>query len=193
MRTYLSIAVLSTLLGCATARPAPSNAASVAGGELVQRGVELARQGDDLGAEQYFDAAIKAGYPAPAATRLMVSSCLAGGRLERARSHAQRYVDRHPEDWIFHHMLASIEFAEGNGGQARAVLELLLDEHPEHAPSHFLLGLVLRDQLGELDGARAAFEGYLALAPEGEHADEARAWVRRSKNFPTARKGKSTR
>jgi tetratricopeptide (TPR) repeat protein len=182
------VLLVCMLAGCATIKPPAPVAPD--GNFLVQQGIALASQGDDLGAEQYFEAAIRAGYPAGPATRLMVGSCIAGGRLERARSHAQRYADSHPDDWIFQHVLASIAFAEGQGMQARVLLSMLLSDHPEHAPSQFLLGMVLRDQLGDIDEARGAFARYLELAPSGEHAEEARAWIRRAQFFPAARKSK---
>jgi len=188
--------LLAALSGCGATQHEGTTAAHTEarpGEELAQKGAALAAQGDDFGAEQYLESAIKAGYPEGPATRLMVSSCIGGGRLERARTHAQHYVERHPDDWIFHHVLASIYFAEGQGVFAREVLTLLLAEHPEHAPSYFLLGLVLRDQMGDMEGARHAFEQYLALAPAGDHQEEARAWLRRSRAFPAVAESKAKR
>jgi len=182
--------------GCAASTATPQTTPKVAtkpGEELAKKGMDLARQGDDFGAEQYLEAAIKAGYDEGPATRVMVATCISGGRLERARTHAQLYVDRHPDDWIFHHVLATIYFAEGQPVVSREILTVLLAEHPDHAPSHFLLGLVLRDQMGDMDGARLAFEQYLALEPAGEHQEEARAWLRRARAFPVLAESKAKR
>lgn len=182
--------------GCAASTPTTPTSPRVEAGpgvELAKKGMELAAHGDDFGAEQYLEAAIKAGYPEGQATRVMVTSCISGGRLERARTHAQRYVDRHPDDWIFHHVLATIYFAEGQALLSREILTLLLAEHPEHAPSHFLLGLVLRDQMGDMNGARHAFAQYLALAPAGEHQEEARAWLRRAHAYPVITESRAKR
>jgi tetratricopeptide (TPR) repeat protein len=180
--------------GCASVKTAtPSVAEAQPGEDHARRGLELAKQGDDFGAEQYFQAAIKAGYSERAATRLMVTTCIAGGRLERARTHAERYVERNPADWIFLHVLASIYFAEGQADQASQLLALVLSEHPDHAPSHFLQGMVMRDQVGDFAAARASFERYLALAPSGEHHEEARAWLRRARSYPMPKKSKEDR
>lgn len=178
------------LVGCATQPPPrPPRVAgddALPGAELAAAGLKLAARGDDFSAEQYLVAAVSAGYPEAPLTRIMVKSCIAGGRLERALSHAQSYVERHPEDWIFHHVLASIHFAKGDGPLAQQALELVLSEHPDHAESHYLMGLILRDQLGALQRARDEFEQYLALSPSGAHHQETRAWLRRAQAFPVA-------
>jgi tetratricopeptide (TPR) repeat protein len=184
-----SLALLA-LLACATCLPGCAKPAPVypkpGASELMQRGVFLADQGDDFGAEQYFVAARSAGYPEPRIVRELVHVCVGAGRLEQALTHAQSYLDRNPDDWALRHVLASIEFAKGDRLGARHELTLVLAEHPEHAESTFLLALVLRDGFADFAGATAIFQRYLELAPAGAHANETRAWLRRAASFPVA-------
>lgn len=189
-RALAILMVLTALGGCATSR-APVQARPSAAQELLDRGLFLASQGDDFAAEQYLSAALSAGHPHDRVARELVRVCVQGGRLERALSHAQSYVETHPDDWIFHHVLATIQFAKGDVASAQAELNLVLSEHPEHADSHFLRGVILRDALSDVRGARRALERYLQLEPEGSHASEARAWVRRAAAQPTVKKGRS--
>lgn len=180
---------LAWSVGCASAPPKPvtvSQAPALPGAELAAAGFALAAKGDDFGAEQYLLAAVAAGYPEGPVTRAMIKSCVAGGRLESALAHGQSYVDRHPEDWIFNHVIASIHFAKGDSVMARQAIEMVIADHPGHAESQYLYGVIMRDQVGDMVRARDAFEQYLSLEPNGSHAGEVRAWVRRARSFPVA-------
>lgn len=186
-RRLLCGALLTSCAACA--KVAPQAPQPVTPAELMQRGAFLASQGDDFAAEQYLEAARSAGCDERLVVRELVRVCVAAGRLEHALLHAESYLERTPEDWLLQHVIATIHFAKGDGMRARDELELLLSEHPDHAESHFLLGMVLRDTYSDVPGTRAAFERYLALAPEGEHASEARAYIRRSSRFPVEVEG----
>lgn len=172
------IALCASLVGCA--KPAVVAPSAVTPSELMQRGVYLADQGDDFAAEQYFDAARSAGYPEAQVIRELVAVCIKAGRLEHALGHARAYLDRNPDDWLLRHVIATIHLAKGEYDAARAELDLLLADYPDHAESQFMLGVLLRDGAVDVEGARAAFARYLSLAPEGAHAAEARAFVRRA-------------
>jgi tetratricopeptide (TPR) repeat protein len=154
------------------------------GEQLFARAHDYAYRGEDLAAEQYFATARAAGVAEERVVRELIKVCVSAGRLEHAIHHAQSYVERHPEDRAIRHALASIYFAKGDALSARAELEQLLRDWPEHAEAHFLLALILREQYADMAGAKRAFESYLALAPSGEHASEARAWIKRSASFP---------
>ena len=62
----------------------------------------------------------------------------------------------------------------------RHELEELLSQKPDHSDSHYFLAIVLRDEYHDSHSALTSFERYLALAPSGRHAPEARAWIARS-------------
>jgi Tfp pilus assembly protein PilF len=179
-RGVLLVAV--ALSGCAT-RAAPVQMAP-AGEDLLARGLGFALAGDDLAAEQYLTAARAAGEPENRIVRELIKVCVRSGRLEQARQHGENYVERHPDDNPVRFALASIYFAKGDTMSARHELERLVVDWPQHAESHFLLALILRDQYSDVAGARHSLEQYLTLAPTGLHAGEARAWIKRSASFP---------
>ncbi|MEY4514307.1 MAG: hypothetical protein RLZZ450_6429 [Pseudomonadota bacterium] len=176
--------VLVALSGCAkpqVAHPEVSHA-----DQLWQRAVFLADRGDDFGAEQYFVAARGAGYPEQRVVRELVQVCAAAGRLEQAIIHARSYLDRNPEDWTLRHVLASIQFAKGDALAARFELGQVLEQQPAHAESVYLLALVMRDGHADFAEAGKHLSRYLELAPEGPHAIEARAWLRRAASYPVS-------
>lgn len=172
--------LLFVILAIGCARPAVQAPREPTPLELMQRGALFAAHGDDFSAEQYFQAARAAGYPEAEVVRKLVGVCLQSGRLEHALGHARNYLEREPDDWLMRHVVASIYFAKGESHAARYELELLVAEHPEHAESHFLLGVLLRDAYLDHTSAKRALAQYLALAPSGSHAREAEAWLRRS-------------
>lgn len=181
---WLQAVLLGTLLG-ACAKPAPRTMPLDAAA-LARHGLMLAQHGEDFAAEQYLEAARKAGYPEQEAVRQLVGVCLQAGRIERGLTHAESYLEQNPDDWVMRHLVASMLFAKGDDLRARHELETLLAEHPEHAESQFLLGVVLRDRYSDVAATRGAFERYLALAPTGTHAGEARGFLRRAAAFPVA-------
>lgn len=185
VRCWLLFALL--LLSACVSRAAPAQTAhALTAEQLLARGLEYARSGEDLAAEQYFTAARAAGEPEQRVVRELITVCVRSNRLEHALMHGRLYMERFPDDQIVRHAMASIHFAKGDALSARHELELLLGEWPEHAESHFLLALILREQYADMDGARRSLEQYLALAPTGTHASEARAWIKRSATFPVS-------
>ena len=46
-------------------------------------------------------------------------------------------------------------------------------ESPENVEARYVLAVVLRDEVGDLDAADLEFREYLRLAPKGSHAEEA--------------------
>jgi tetratricopeptide (TPR) repeat protein len=185
VRCWLLLALLS-LSACASRAAPVQTAHAPSAGELLARGLEYARTGEDLAAEQYFTAARAAGEPEQRVVRELITVCVRSNRLEHALMHGRLYMERYPDDHIIRHAMASIHFAKGDALSARHELELLLGEWPDHAESHFLLALILREQYADMEGARHSLEQYLALAPTGAHAGEARAWIKRSATFPVS-------
>jgi tetratricopeptide (TPR) repeat protein len=182
MKRLVWLAWLLSLMACAS-RAAPIEHAPT-GADLLARGLDYAARGDDLAAEQYLSTARAAGVPEERVARELVKVCVGANRLEHALRHAELYTERHPGDRPMRQALASIYFAKGDALAARLELEQLLREWPDSAESHFLLALILRDQFADIPAARRSMESYLALAPQGERAGEARAWIKRSAAYP---------
>jgi Flp pilus assembly protein TadD len=175
VRPCLFVLLLSA---CAGYRPAPESAARApSASALFARGMQLAARGDALRAEQYLVLAIRAGYPEQRAIVPLVRVCIASSRLRAALAHAQPYLLRHPDAWRLRYLTAAVHLALGQPVEAHAELRRLLALRPRAAHAHYLLGVTLRDGLGDLGGARASFEAYLQMSPHGARAPEVLAWL----------------
>ncbi len=71
-------------------------------------------------------------------------------------------------------MVASFYSTIGDVAAARAELERVVKDRPDHAAAQFALGVLLRDEQGDLVQADLHFREYLRLDPQGAHVDEAR-------------------
>jgi len=148
---------------------------SVPAAELYRRGIALGEAGDLIRAEQYLAAAIDRGYPAEKALPPLMRVCLASSRLRAALSHAEPYLEQHPDAWSLRYLVASIQMGIGNVDDARSSLERVIQDAPDQPDAYFLLGVLLRDDVGDRAAAAERFERYIELAPRGQHASEARA------------------
>jgi tetratricopeptide (TPR) repeat protein len=168
--------------GCAstTAAPTPSTTADAAGDgfRLFRLGQEHAQRGDNLRAEQYLLAAERAGHPTAELLPHLLDVCLSSGRLRSALGYAEPHLRRHPEDYRLRHLVASVHYGLGNATRAFREGQRVLSEAPHHAPSHYLLALISDEAFTDHESARAHFQGYLALEPQGDHAAEASSWLR---------------
>lgn len=179
---FLSIAVS----GCA--RPhalerAPEGGEALHARRLYEQGMALQAAGDLTRAEQYLATAHRAAGRDRASLVALLSVCVRASRLRSALAHAQPYLHDHPRDVHLQTLVASIHFALGELAQARSALEHALFVREAQPDAHYLLGRVQRE-LGARLGpsgrvhrreARRHFARYLALAPDGTHAEEARA------------------
>ena len=179
---FLGLLVLVPLGAChrsgstRTGSP-PDPLVTVSADELYRRGQALVARGDHLRAEQYFAAAIRRGYPEVEAVPRLVRACVASSRLSSALAYAEPYLERHPGDWSLRLLVATLYLGLSDFAQSRDALQQVVTDAPEQPLPWFLLGVVHRDELDDRDVARRSFERYLELAPEGEHAEEARAFV----------------
>jgi tetratricopeptide (TPR) repeat protein len=143
---------------------------------LTTQGEGYAALGDMTRAEQYFAAALKNGGDAGALARRLVAVCVADGRYPSALEHAEEHLRKHPGDTDMRFAVATLRDALGDTDGAREELRAVARLRPGLAEAHFALG-ALEKQHGNLVEADAAFRAYLAAAPNGEHAEEARAGI----------------
>jgi tetratricopeptide (TPR) repeat protein len=174
------VIALALFAACAEAPAKPTGAPgdplkSVPPAELYRRGIALGEAGDLIRAEQYLAAAIDRGFPAEQALPPLMRVCLASSRLRAALSHAEPYLEDHPDAWSLRYLVASIQLGIGNVDDARVSLERVITDAPDQPDAYYLLGLLLRDRVGDRNGATRRFERYIELAPEGQHAGEVRA------------------
>jgi tetratricopeptide (TPR) repeat protein len=177
----LALALTSLVVGCAGTTPAASTTPPIAdpledqtAQQLFDAGMRIAQQGDYIRAEQYFTAARDHGYPEDQIMPLLMQVCVHSSRYSAAVGYAEPYLETHPDDWRLRQLLATIQMGLGNSAAARLSLEHVVAEAPDEAVPHYMLGVLLRDELHDEPGMRTQFERYLALAPDGAHATEAR-------------------
>jgi tetratricopeptide (TPR) repeat protein len=155
----------------------PASLAEVPGDELSRRGAEFAQRGDWVGAEQYLQAARRAGVDERRVVANLVKVCLASERYQTALAYAEPYVARHPSDWRFKQVVGTILMSQGRLLEAQALLEEVLRQAPTHAGSHLVLASLEAHHFGRPEAAQRHYEAYLSLEPAGEYANEARHWI----------------
>ncbi|HTE51122.1 MAG TPA: tetratricopeptide repeat protein [Kofleriaceae bacterium] len=198
-RTALAclLALAAAVAGCSHAGPRPAGPppgdplGDVRASELYRRGLALARMGDFVRAEQYLTSAIARGFPEERALPALLRVCVASSRLRAALGHAEPYLERNPDAWSLRYLVSSIYLGVGEVDRARESLERVIADAPDQPDPYYLLGVVLRDEVGDRPGAARRFSRYLALAPAGAHAREVRAAVRALEATPVARPPRS--
>ena len=119
---------------------------------------------------------MRRGFSEDEALPTLMNACVQASRLVAALQYAEPYLARHPEHWSLRMLVASIHMGLDHDERARLELERVLESAPEEPPqAHYFLGVLYRDRLGDANQAAEHFGRYLALAPDGEHEEEARA------------------
>lgn len=142
---------------------------------LLARGHGFAAVGDTTRAEQYFAEALEAGADERTVMPLLIEVCVSDGRYRAAIEYARPYAERHPQDVRMRFVLGTLLQAVGESKAARAEFEVVVKRDPSQADAHFALAILLRDDMNDAPGAENEFREYLRLAPQGPHAEEARA------------------
>jgi len=149
---------------------------SIEAQELYRRGRLLYSAGDFIRAEQYLAAAIDRGFPEEQAMPALLQACVDASRLVAALQYAEPFLAQHPENWSLRLLVASIHMGLEHHQRARDELQRVLRDAPDEPPqAHYFLGVLYRDRLDDEDAAAEHFRRYLALAPDGDHREEAQA------------------
>lgn len=146
--------------------------------ELFERGRALAARGDHVRAEQYLAAAVARGYPKQQALPLLLRTCVASSRLGAALAYVRPYLRDNPNDAVLRYLMASVLMGLDRHDEARTELTRVVQERPDFAPAHYVLGLLESEVFADRAAARVAFERYLELERKGRHAAEVVAWLR---------------
>jgi hypothetical protein len=136
--------------------------------QLFDAGVRIASQGDYIRAEQYLTAARDHGYPEDLVLPMLMEVCVHSSRYSAAVGYAEPYIETHPDDWRLRLLLASIQTGLGNAAAARLSLEHVVAEAPDEALPHYMLGVLLRDELHDETGSPP---------PASTRARRARRWA----------------
>lgn len=142
--------------------------------KLLARGRAFGSVGDNTRAEQYFAAALDHGAEPRVALPLLFRACAEERRFRAAIDYAEPQLKRHPGDYHLRFVVASFYVTIGETSAARVQLESVAKQSPDFAPVHFALGVLLRDEAGDVVSADAQFREYLRIEPLGAHAEEAR-------------------
>lgn len=143
--------------------------------KLTARGRAFASIGDTTRAREYYDAALEAGGDDRILTPLLLAVCVRDGRYRLAIDYAERHVRRHPRDARMRFVLGTLRAGVGDAVAAEAELSKVIEVSPDNSDAHYAMAVLLRDQRGDLLGADEHFRAYLALAPDGEHSEEAKS------------------
>jgi tetratricopeptide (TPR) repeat protein len=155
----------------------PDPLSTVTPQELFQRGLAAASWNDFVRAEEYISAAIQRGWESPDAMPALISVCLQSGRYAAALNYAEPYLASHPDNWSLRMLVASVQLALNQTGEAERQLDRVLAVRAEEPFALYLMALIQRDRRGDMRAAISFFERYLAADPQGRHSNEARAAV----------------
>lgn len=150
---------------------------TVTGEELFTRATALAEADDYVRAEQYFLAAQERGISEDRVIQPLVAVCVRSSRLGSALRYAEPYLERHPTVWPLRLLVATILIGLEEPQAARTHLVRIVEDEPSQPVPFYMLAVLHRDALGDAPGASEWFARYLALAPDGEHASEARSAI----------------
>jgi len=181
MTRAIMIVLMLALGACASAPPPsvarpPTKAEERAqAAELFAQGNALAAVGDLTRAEQYLATALRQGHDPERTMRALLSVCLRASRLRSALAYAAPHLQAHPGDITLRQLVASIELALGDARSAERDLRRVLAQDRDAADARFLLATILQQAQGSEAEAAEHFAHYVALRPDGSHAEEARA------------------
>lgn len=179
-RLLLSVLLVS-VLGCAARTPPvvtkPPRVEEVRAhaAQLFKDGSALAAAGDLTRAEQYLATALRQGHDPERSMRALLSVCVRASRLRSALAYAAPYLMAHPNDGPLRQLVAAIHLALGDVRAAERELKRVVARDADAAEAQFLLASILQQYPHRETEAAAHFARYVALRPEGVHAEEARA------------------
>lgn len=177
----LTLACIFPLAGCGNSpapRPHPGDPlADVPAERLFELGGQYASQGDLVRGEQYLALAIRKGYPEAAGLPKLIEVCVRASRLRAAIAYAEPSLQREPDNWRLRLLVASLHIGVRDIPMAQRELAVVLRIAPDQPSGHYISAVISRDETQETQAARAHFQRYLELAPDGNHASEARAFL----------------
>jgi Flp pilus assembly protein TadD len=175
---FVAIALCASTLSCASANAEVKARMATEKSErdpglLIRKARAYASIGDATRAEDYLNAARESGGDERVIVRALLDVCISDHRYRAAVGYAEDFLRRHPRDRELRFLLATLDVALGNSGNAIKELHTVLTEAPNNVEARYVLAVVLRDEVGDVEAADSEFREYLRLAPGGTHAEEA--------------------
>jgi tetratricopeptide (TPR) repeat protein len=134
----------------------------------LKLGAQAEATGDLLRAEQYYLRAEALGESQDEMLPRVLRVLVKAHRYDEALDRCKKRLDQKPNDRVTRYVEAALYVALDRPKDAERALETLVRSQPEDADAYLALGRLYKD-LGDAR-ARAMFEKYLALAPNGEAA-----------------------
>lgn len=171
---------LLSIAGCGRGPVAPTGGGRAAEPEkdpalLLEQGRAYAEMGDALRAQQYFAASLKAGADEDVVFPLLLRACVAQKNYRLAAEYAETALARHPRNARLRFLAGALHAAIGDVARARERLEQAAKELPDDPEVQFAVAVSFRDDAADIVAADKYFRRYLAIAPDGAHAEEARS------------------
>jgi tetratricopeptide (TPR) repeat protein len=184
VKLRLACAACVLALGCGAAAPTSTRARveivrqEQTADKLFARGLAFAEIGDLTRSEQYLVSALDRGAEPRRALPALLRVCIAANRHRAAIVYAREYGENLSHDAQFGFVLALLESALGDHDAALEHLRSAVRDAPEHAGAHYQLAAQLEQRNGGDAEILHHWREYLRLAPDGPHAEEARAALR---------------
>lgn len=176
-RPIVGILLFVCISGCGAAlRPrATDQAERLSVAQLIEVADALAQTGDTVRAQQYLQQALREGAPEHVVVPRLLRAYVADSQYRLAIEQAENYLRRHPGEVAVRVFVASLYSALGAHVRAEQEFRKVLAQAPDDAQTHFALASTLRAAGRDAAQADHHYRAYLALEPEGPHAEEARA------------------
>lgn len=142
---------------------------------LVEDGRAFAEAGDALRAQQYFAAALKLGADEKVVLPLLLRACVVQKNYRLAIEYAEAALARSPHNARLRLLSGTLHASIGETARSRERLERAADELADEAEVQFTVAVSFRDDASDVVSADKYFRRYLALAPNGAHAEEAKS------------------
>ncbi|MET0389021.1 MAG: tetratricopeptide repeat protein [Polyangiales bacterium] len=170
--------LLVAAVGCAHGRPVPDSAApdaELGADQLLEVAVLAERIGDGLRAQQYLLSARERGADDNKTLPWLLRLYVADGQYRAAIDTARASLEQHPDQLPLRMLLASLYEATALDIDAIDQYERVLSRAPSEPRAHYALASLLHRHQQERLRADQHFRAYLALEPDGPHAERARS------------------
>jgi tetratricopeptide (TPR) repeat protein len=166
------------LAGCGAApatAPTQEHSENAKAAFLLEQGRAFAEAGDSLRAQQYFAGALKAGADENVVMPLLLRACIAQRNYRLAAEYADAALARKPKNARLRLLSGTLHGSLGDTSRSRERLERAAKELADEPEAQFAVAISFRDDAADVIAADKYFRRYLALAPNGAHAEEARS------------------
>lgn len=178
MRTwFMLLPIVLAAVGCAaqTANVRRDASPLLSAEQLLAIADVAARGGDRLRAQQYLQKSLRDGAPPERVLPRLLQLYLDDGQYRLAIDTLRDHLHEHPRQPQPRLLLGDLYAATQLTAAAIDEYERVLELAPDSARAHFALASLLHELGSDPGRADRHFRAYLASAPAGRHADEARS------------------